>query len=160
VTGTLKLLKDNLHKQARLYAELNELAGRKQEALVRNNLQQLEAITVREEQLILEAGHLEKERLGWSEQIGRALGRAAEEVTLAELAAKYPELESVRQELEGTVASLREAHELNAQLLQQALKVVDFTVGLLTQPSETTYARPGSSNRGAARRAPLVDRKI
>ncbi|NMA68968.1 MAG: flagellar protein FlgN, partial [Desulfitobacterium sp.] len=78
----IKKLHDNLKRQVLLYQELKNYAQRKQQALVENNLQGIEAITVREEQLIMEAASLERERLVWAEQIAQRLGKAPEEIIL------------------------------------------------------------------------------
>ncbi|MFZ3102710.1 MAG: flagellar protein FlgN [Desulfitobacteriaceae bacterium] len=156
----LQNLNDNLKIQARIYAELNELARQKQQALTSNNLHNLEAVTVQEEQLLLEAARLEKERLMWAEQIGLELGKASEDLTLTELAEHYPELREVQIELDNVIMQLRQAHEINTQLLQQALKVVDFTVGLMTQEQATTYNHPGRKEINTASRAHLLDRSV
>ncbi len=156
----LKNLNDNLKTQARIYAELNELARQKQQALINNDLHNLEAITVQEEQLLLKAARLEKERLMWAEQIGLEMGKASEELTLTELAEHYPELREVQVEIDNVVTQLREAHEINTHLLQQALKVVDFTLGLITQQQETTYNHPGRKEIKSKNRAHLLDRSV
>lgn len=156
----LQNLNNNLKTQARIYAELNELARQKQQALTNNNLHNLEAVTVQEEQLLLEAARLEKERLIWAEQIGLEMGKASVDLTLIELAEHYPELREVQIELDNVIIQLRQAHEINTHLLQQALKVVDFTVGLITQEQETTYNHPGRKETNTASRAHLLDRSV
>ncbi|MBC2723264.1 flagellar protein FlgN [Desulfosporosinus sp.] len=138
----LRNLEDNLKCQVALYDELNTLGGHKQKALIKNNLQELEAITVREELLLLEGSRLEKERLLWAEQIGLDLGKAPEDLTLAELAEHYPNLQEVRKDLDRAVGALQGIHETNTQLLQQAMKVVEFTVGMLTHQEKNTYHHP------------------
>lgn len=136
---TLRNLNDNLSLQLKLYAELNNLAGLKKEALVQNKLQELDSITVREERLLFETARLEKERLRWAENIGKEMGKAPEDLTLAELAEHYPELQEVRDQLDGIIKELRDTHEINTKLINQALKVIDFTIGLMTGPDESTY---------------------
>ncbi|MDI6813087.1 MAG: flagellar protein FlgN [Desulfitobacteriaceae bacterium] len=139
---TLSRLNENLDRQLQLYRTLNELAGLKQEALLRGSMQELEQITAREERLLLEAARLEKERLLWADEIGQEMGKAAEDLTLAELAERFPVLQGVRVELDQVIGDLQNAHELNSQLIGQALDVIDFTVSLVTRPDEATYAHP------------------
>ena len=160
MSETLGKLRDNLHQQTKLYFELNQLAGMKQEALVHNNLHDLESVTLREEQLLLEAARLEKERMLWAEQIGQEMGKAPEELTLSELADRYPELQEVHRELNEVVSSLREAHDINTQLINQALKVVDFTMNLITQRAETTYGPPNRKDQKAPSKVHMVDRSV
>lgn len=160
MVAEIKNLNDNLKTQARIYEELNELARQKQQALTNNNLHNLETITVQEEQLLLEAARLEKERLLWAEQIGLEMGKASEELTLTELAEHYPELREVQIELDNVVRQLQQAHEINTNLIQQALKIVDFTVGLITQQQETTYNHPRRKDPKTSARAHLLDRSV
>lgn len=156
----IKNLQNNLKKQVGVYNELKELADLKQKALVANHLQELEAVTVREEQLLMEASRLDKERLLWADQVAKAMGKAAEELTLSELVVKYPELQSVNQELENVVTDLKDVHELNTQLLQQAMKIVNFTVGMLTHKEATTYGKPGQKENPGSSTLRIVDRSI
>lgn len=161
MTEILQHLVDNLKRQVALYEDLNDLEGHKQKAIIKNKLSELEAITVREEQLLIEASRLEKERLLWAEQIGKDLGKAPEDLTLAELAGHYPVLQEVRLDLDRAVGALQGIHEINTQLLQQAMKVVEFTVGMLTHQEKNTYHHP--TNLQEDERSPklhLLDRRV
>ncbi|KGK90333.1 flagellar biosynthesis protein FlgN [Desulfosporosinus sp. HMP52] len=157
----LQHLEDNLRRQVALYDELNTLESHKQKSIINSKLQELEAITLREEQLLLEASHLEKERLLWAEQIGRDLGQAPEELTLAELAKHYPMLQGVRFELDRTVNALQAIHEINAELLKQAMKVVEFTVSMLTHQDKRTYNHPTNHKEDEVKpKLHLLDRRV
>lgn len=156
----IKPLKDNLEKQVQIYSELKKLADIKQKALVTNNLQELEAVTVREEQLLIEAAHVEKERLLWVDQMTEKEGKSADELTLSELADRYPELEDVKRNLENIVTDLMEVHELNTQLLKQAMSIVNFTLDMLTHQDKNTYQRPGKNENAESKTLRLLDRKI
>jgi flagellar biosynthesis/type III secretory pathway chaperone len=154
-------LNDNLKSQARIYSELKQLAESKQQALVKNNLRELEAVTVREEQLLMEAARLEKERLLWAEQIAQTMGKPPEKITLSELAERYPQLQGVKAELENVITNLKEVHELNTELLQQAVKVVNVTFGMLTTPQTgTMYNRPGHKEKDIPQRVRFLDKSI
>lgn len=140
----IKKLHDNLKRQALLYQELKDYAQRKQKALVENDLHSIEAITVREEQLIMEASNLEKERLLWAEQIAKSLGKVPEDITLSELAERFPELNDVKADLEEVLTNLREINDLNTQLIKQAIKVVGLSIDLISAPVQSNvYNRPG-----------------
>lgn len=159
---TLSQLNDNLERQVQLYQTLNELAGLKKEALLRSNLQELEQITAREERVLLEGARLEKERLSWADKIGLEMGKAPEELTLAELSDRFPKLQEVRAELEKVVKDLQSVHDLNSQLIGQALEVIDFTVSLIARPDESTYVHPKRKEKtsSASRLHLLIDKKI
>ncbi|AGA70322.1 FlgN protein [Desulfitobacterium dichloroeliminans LMG P-21439] len=157
----IKQLNENLKRQAALYEELKMFAEYKQQALVNNNLHEIEAATVREEQLIMEASRLEKERLLWAEQIAREIGKAPENITLSELAERFPELTGVKTELDNVLTNLRQVNELNTQLLKQAIKVIDLTLGLMTaQPNGSTYVRPGGKENEPKSNVHFLDRSI
>lgn len=159
MSEALQNLNENLKRQVTLYEKLNDLEREKQKALIKNNLQEIELITDRQESLLLSASRLEKERLLWAEHIGRDFGKAPEDLTLAELAEHFPVLEGVRLDLDRAVGQLQEIHEINAQLLQQAMKVVEFTVGMLTYQEKNTYTHPKrKENEGTKLR--LLDRRI
>ena len=161
MSGLLHNLEDNLKRQAALYDELHGLEEHKQKAIMKSNLQELEAITVREEQLLLKAGSLEKERLLWAEKIGLEMGKPPEDLTLAELAEHYPVLQGVRLELDRVIRALQEIHEINTQLLEQAMKVVEFTVGILTHQDKNTYQRPtGQKDDEQQPKLHFLDRRI
>ena len=154
-------LNENLKRQAALYSELKNFAQLKQQALVKNDLHEIEAITVREEQLIMEAASLEKDRLQWAERIAEDLGKTSENITLSELAERFPELTGVKTELENVLTNLREVNEMNTQLIKQAMKVVDLTLGLLTaQPTGSTYGRPGGKENEPKSTVRFLDRSI
>lgn len=156
----IKQLNENLQQQAALYQELKQYAQKKQQALLRNDLQEIEATTIREEQLLLEATRLEKERLLWTERAARYLGKEPETITLKELAERFPELTDVRAELENVVMNLKEVNELNNQLLKQAMKVTNLTVSIMTaQPNGSTYNRPGEKEN-ESKRVRFLDRSI
>ncbi len=160
MSEVLQNLNENLKRQVALYEELHVLELDKQKALIKNNLQEIELITARQEPLLLGASCLEKERLLWAENIGRDFGKAPEDLTLAELAEHFPVLEEVRLELDQVVGQLQEIHEINTQLLQQAVKVVEFTVGMLTHQEKNTYDHPSVKETEGTRKLHLLDRRI
>ena len=160
MSEVLQYLNENLKQQITLYAELYELERDKQKALIKNNLQEIELITARQETIFMGASRLEKERLLWAEHIGRDFGKTPEELTLAELAERFPVLENVRLELDQVVGQLQEIHDINTQLLQQAVKVVEFTVSMLTHQEKNTYQRPSTKENEGTRNLHLLDRRI
>ncbi|EHQ91636.1 flagellar protein FlgN [Desulfosporosinus youngiae] len=153
-------LNQNLRQQVQLYNELLILERHKRLALVENNLQEIEATTTQEEAFIINVNRLEKERLLWAEEIGHELGKQPEDLTLAELADHYPALVEVSRDLDQVVGQLQEIHKTNSQLLQQAMKIVDFTVGLLTHQASNTYTYPGQKESEDNKKRHLMDWRI
>ncbi|EGW36516.1 flagellar protein FlgN [Desulfosporosinus sp. OT] len=153
-------LNENLKSQVSLYEKLDSLERNKQKALIKNDIAEIEKITVQQERLLIEASRLEKERLLWAEAIGGELGRVPQDLTLAELAEHFPVLEGVRLDLDNVIGRLREIHDINTKLLQQAMKIVEFTVGLLTHQEQNTYTHPKRKEPEENRRLHLVDWRI
>lgn len=153
-------LDENLKQQVVIYDKLYALEKDKQKALLNNKLQEIEMTTLQEEQLMHEASQLEKERLLWAEQIGRQLGTTPEDLTLAELATHFPELQGVRFDLDRVVVSLQEIHEINVQLLEQSIKIVEFTVGMFTHQEKNTYSNPRRKENEGNSKLHLLDRRI
>ena len=159
MTIDIKELNENLQAQLSLYQEFNRLALLKKEALIHNKLQELDAVTLQEEQLLLQLGRIEEKRLDWIAQADQATVKNPEELTLAELTKTYPELSDVYTKLENTTAQLREIHNINSQLIDQALKTVNFTVNLLT-PSETNIYKNPDQKETSTTKIHLIDQKI
>jgi len=160
VSEALRNLNENLKEQVEIYHETLNLEELKQKALIKNNLQEIESITAKEESLIIKVNRLEKQRLLWAEQIGRELGRVPEDLTLAELVENFPVLEDVRLDLDRVVERLQEIHTINSQLLEQAMKIVDYTVGLLTHQESNTYAVPGKRENEEKKKRQLMDWRV
>lgn len=150
-------LNENLKQQVELYNELLTLEGHKKKALIENNILEIEILTGQEETFILKVNQLEKERLLWAEQIGRELGKSPEDLTLAELAHHFPVLDEVCLDLDKVVGQLQEIREINTQLLQQAMKIVDYTLDLMTHQESNTYTYPGQKENDEKKKRHLID---
>lgn len=135
-------LNENLIQQVELFKELLTHERDKRKALVENNLQGIESTTVQEEGFIIKVNCLEKERLLWAEEIGREIGKKPEDLTLAELANYYPALVGVSRDLDQLVGELQEIRKINSILLQRAMKIVDYTLELLTYQESNAYTYP------------------
>lgn len=160
MSEVVQSLNENLKSQVLLYEKLYNLERDKQAALIKNDLSEIDAITVQQEQVITETSQLEKERLKWAEVIGVELGKVPEDLTLAELAGHFPVLEGVRHDLDKVIGLLREIHDINSQLLHQAMQVVDFTVGLLTHQEKRTYSDPKRKKQEENGQLHLMDWRV
>ncbi|SDG17311.1 flagellar protein FlgN [Desulfosporosinus hippei] len=160
MSEALQNLNKNLERQVELYKELMTLEGLKRKALVENNLLEIESVTAQEEAFISKVNLLEKERLLWAEQIGQELDKKPEDLTLAELADYYPPLDRIRHDLDHVVAQLQEIHEINSLLLRQAMKIVDYTVELMTHQESNTYTYPGQKANDVTKKRHLMDWRI
>lgn len=159
MTVDIKELNANLLEQLILFKEFNRLALLKKDALIQNNLQELDAVTLQEEQLLLQLSVIEEKRLTLIAQVSETIGRDAVKLTLAELTQIYPELSSVYTELENIIEELRKVHNINTQLIDQALKTVNFTVNMLAPDDTNIYKNP-EQKEASATKLHLIDKKI
>jgi flagellar biosynthesis/type III secretory pathway chaperone len=153
----------NLKKQIELYKKLMEYELKKQESLVENNIQEIETITAQEEKILLEVSRLEDERLHWAEFFGQEIGKEAKEITLADLASSFPVLEEVRQELDQVITKLQDLHQVNSELLKNAVNLVNFTIESLTGERKITYTNPADNNernKHREKKINIIDKSI
>ncbi|MFA6808057.1 MAG: flagellar protein FlgN [Eubacteriales bacterium] len=162
--NAVKELENNLRQQTGLYNDINSLEKKKQHALVFNEIREIEQITAQEEKIVLEIGNLEVKRLYWAEFFSKKLGKSMEEITLAEIVQHYPELGTVQAEIEGEVSKLRDIHETNTKLLQNAINMVNFTVRSITLEQKKTYSNPADKsgkNQGEKKRSiSFIDKSV
>lgn len=152
----------NLKKQTQLYKELIEFEIQKQESLVNNTIQEIEEITIQEEKILHQLSRLEDERLHWAEFFGKEIGKKAEEITLADLVESFPALTDVRIDLEKEMVKLKDLHETNTKLLENAVNIVNFTIQSLTNERQTTYSDPSNKakKKEEKRNVSIIDRSI
>ena len=157
----IQALKENLTGQLTLYRELTELGEVKKEALVKNNILEIQAITSREEALVLEGTRLEKERLMYLKEIAKPLGVLPEALTISELVKHFPELNGIRNELDDVLSKLQRIHQLNTELLKQAVSLVNVTLNMLTSPqTKNLYNRPGGKEVQPQQKISFLDKSI
>jgi len=158
----LNNFEQNLKDQIVCYREITRLEKGKQQALVDNKIQDIEVITAQEEKILLEVSRLEEERLHWAEFFGKQIGKKVEEITLVDLEASFPSLQTVRKELEAEINNLKELHETNTKLLENAVNLVNFTLQSLTDERQNTYSNPieKSGNQQKTKKINLIDKSI
>lgn len=158
----IKDLDTNLKIQTQLYRELIEQEQKKQESLVKNNIQEIEEITDQEGKILRQLSRLEDERLRWAEFFGKEMGKQVEEITLADLVERFPALEDVRKDLETEIIKLKDLHETNTKLLENAVNIVNFTIQSLTNEKHTTYSNPSdkTNKKEELSKINIIDKSI
>lgn len=135
-------LLDNL---IQLHKALYTLAMQKKEVLIKGEIDELVAITRKEQQLIKGITAAETERQQVVKELSAEKGFPLQEGRLAELiklttsAEEKQRLTSYREELTRVVTQLQHANDLNQQLLKQSLSFVNMTLDLLTDTPEDDY---------------------
>lgn len=148
-----------------LYQQLLELAGNKQQELVKGNLERIEALTKEEENLVYQAGRLEDERYKFAGRLFSHFG-LREEATLKELiglapVAEQAKLQALHQNMGQLIAQMDKMSQENITLIQQSLRFINFTVDVLTKPDDTaTYGSGIEKNSNQDNISRILDKKI
>jgi len=163
VSEVLNKFTENLQKQIELYQTIKKLEKAKQGVLVHNDIQNLDIVTAQEEEILLQISRLEDDRLHWAQFFSQEFGKSAEEITLADMVQRYPELEDIGRELEQLISELRDLHEINTKMLQSAVSIVNFTIQSLAGERKTTYLDPrtkSNKEKNLPGNSSLIDKSI
>ncbi len=133
-----------------LHRALYTLAVQKKEVLIHNQIDELVNITQQEQKLIKAVGAAEAARLEAVQAVYAEKGVSLTEGSLSELiklttgAEEKARLTNYRNELIRIVSELREANELNQQLLEQSLSFVNMSLDLITDnpADDFIYSNP------------------
>lgn len=148
--GTMvKLLGD----EAALYGDLVDLAREKQRALVGGRLSDLERILAREQDLLKSVAEVEEARYALQCDLASCFGVTPGELTVTRLAeavgSSYgPLLLEKQQALVGLINELTALNQANAELIQQSLAYIAFTMDALAGEASATYGDDGRRQRG------------
>ncbi|BBH23903.1 hypothetical protein Back11_52480 [Paenibacillus baekrokdamisoli] len=151
---------ETLGKQALLYSQLLVLAKQKTPLLVKNEVEQLNAIMQKEKKLLKQVEELEQLRMQLSGQFFSSLGllryrggRLIEMIRIVASAQDKQKLTELHSELTELLGELQNVNELNQQLIEQSLKFIDYSIDLMVEdPNEDmTYQHPLSPGYGNAR---------
>ncbi|HWQ61266.1 MAG TPA: flagellar protein FlgN [Negativicutes bacterium] len=154
-----------LAEMAALYQAILELSRQKRDILIAVKPQDLEAVTKREELLILQVGKLEAARVKLMQQLVAASGVSADGLTLTDVKrlagpAIAEELDKVAADFDRIMLELAPVNKLNAELIQRALGFINYNINILTQSTTgPTYAPQGKGEPDSHVRK-LVDQKI
>lgn len=126
-----------------VHRELIALCGRKKEAIIRNRIEELMQATQNETRLVKKIGELEEARAAaiqaYMQTRGMFVTASITVGTLIRIAVKHEDKQALgerQRELVDLVENLKEANELNRQLLQQSLAYVDYSIGLLVDSGD------------------------
>ena len=138
------------------YTTLAALSTEKTPIIIKGDLDALNAITGKEQEVVARIQKLEKERIQATEDIANVTNRSTEELKLADLIAMMkgrPEqkaLEAVHDKLKITMANMTRVNEQNRELLKNSLEMVQFEMNLLqslkTAPETADYNSSAYAN--------------
>lgn len=137
-----------LEKENEIYAELLPIQEKKKKVIIVNDLKALQEITVKEQEVIVQIGALEKKRQEVVRNIGIVINHdpaALDLPTMIELLEKQPEekkrLSLVYDSLKQTVHRLVDINELNKSLIEESLDMIEFNMNFI----QSTRMSPGNN---------------
>jgi len=159
-------LSDSISIQTGLVSDLLRLALEKRQAIILGNLNELNEIMRRENQLVRSLQMAETQRQGAALDVARQLGIEESKLTaslLVDALQRIGVVDSRRlseevEELAFNLDRLKEVNQANAELLEQSLAFIESVEALLTRQRETTYSAGGSVKDGPARS--VLDKRI
>lgn len=133
------------------HRELLDVGEEKKQAVIKNNVNELIPLMVRESKLLKIVEAQESQRLEAVQQVLRERGiKSRLHLNVGELSRLVfdPEekmaLANVQTQLAATLQSLKRQNELNKQLIEQALTYIEYSINLFSYQNdeETVYHHP------------------
>ncbi len=139
-----------LERENAAYVELIALSEEKTPVIIKGDLEQLNAITEKEQSIVSGIQKMEKERIQTMRDIAEVTNRKEEDLKLTDLIAmmeRQPKersrLTQLHDTLKETMAHMKRVNEQNRDLLQNSLEMVQFEMNLLqslkTAPETADY---------------------
>ena len=127
-----------LGDEEKIYSEIIPIAEKKTQIIVNNDLQSLNSITDKEQELLGKISKLEKKRQEVIRNIGIVMNKKESElnfVTIIELLdgqeKEQEELRKLHDKLKRTIDVLSTLNERNQMLIKQSLEMIDFDINLM-----------------------------
>lgn len=162
--SAFKNLEKHLNGILKLYKELIELSRKKQEELVKGNVDILDGLNKQEEILVFQASRQEAERYRCARELA-AFYNLPSDAKLGELIDIAPpgdkeELSRLLTELLLIVGEIDKLNQENIALIQQSLKFINFTIDIVSQ--STAPGTYGSTEKETKSEnvSRLVDKKV
>jgi flagellar biosynthesis/type III secretory pathway chaperone len=150
-------LMETLKKELEILYVLKELTYEKTNIIINNEVEKLEEINNKEEELVNRMTTVEEQRLKLMDSWGIDVG-----TTISEIIEKIPEgkeeLTEIGEELVKSLVDIQEKNQINSGLINDNLEWLDFNMNLiLNTQASTTY---GKENKKTAANNNLFDRKV
>lgn len=153
-TTTFQQLVQQLQQLLLIYRALFTFADEKKNAIVQNNVESINMITMKETKALKPVPELEASTRNLMTKLQRELGfRPKLKMTLSEMVQLLidpkhkQELAELQDDLTHMSERLKQANEHNQQLIQLSLEYVHFSLDAICGPEEdeVTYKRPSPS---------------
>lgn len=163
--SAFQLLISQLRQLLLIYRALFTLADEKKRAIIENNIELINALTMKETKALKPVPELEAVIRTQLTKLQRDLGfRPKLKMTLSEMTKmlvipeEKQELADIQVAIADISTKLSKANQLNQQLIQQSLEYVHFSLDVLCGPpdEEVTYKRP-TMNTDVQKRTGIYD---
>lgn len=138
MAGLIEVLMDTLEKEIERYEELLEMSREKTGIIIKGDLEILQDMIEKEQDVVGMIQNLEKKRIETVTDIGNVINCPSKDLTitkLIELMANQPEtkdrLEKIHDKLKNTITQMIKVNDMNKGLLQESLEMVEFEMNLL-----------------------------
>ncbi len=152
------------------YRELIPIEEDKKRAIISNDLEVLQEITVREHELVDQTSALESKREQVAEEMAAVLGKDPKTITLEQIEGALKnqpqdqkKLQEVHDRLRTTVRQLQQVTGQNRDLLKESMEMVEFNMNVIRSTrmssGSSNYASDASEVAGMAPQHGLFDAK-
>ena len=163
MAGMITQLIGVMKEQVERHTELHGLSVEEKDAIVKNDIDELQKLVNLKNMVISQNNRLEKQRMSLTSDIAEVMGLPDKDLTfsqLIEIMAGKPEEAELREvgvSLKDIVEKLKEANDLNRELLESAIDFVEYSLNALRstidpEPTEipTALAPKADGSRGAS----------
>lgn len=148
---TLNQLLTVMEEQLKVMSDLTALSKKKSQILVDGQMDQLDILLRGEQALIYQMGRLEERRFQLQLELAGQLDIHASQLTLDHLlksitSEHQDRCKKIAEQYTGVARDLNQSNQLNAELIQQAMAYVDFSLqflGASAPSSAKTYSSKG-----------------
>lgn len=157
---------DILETEYRHYIGLKELADKKREAIIDNDIEDLTGLIDREEQIIGDIQDMENKRTEIITNMTNETDLNPDKINFNHIIERSPEnpktsLINIKEKLLVVIDELHEQNQQNRLLIEEAMKLNNFSLNIMMkflEPDSQTYdKKPGKKDRKKI--AHIVDRK-
>lgn len=159
----LYIILENLNS---VFKELTELAKEKQPILIKGTIESLDELTKKEQILIVQVGRLEERRYKIQQALANHFSISVDDLNISFLSNNLSgndkkKFEEIFESLNNHVREVKELNDSNAQLIQQSLDFIDYSINIITSNDEKpTYPDKGVSPNRDSNFARIFDQKI
>jgi len=151
-----------LNYEYKIYSSILEIATKKTDSLIHNNLDEIRTMTSRENELAGQAQQLNDAREQIIADICASLGLENKKIKISELKDKVTapfreQLENISHKLSDCIGKLQERNRINQKLIETAIQYIDFSMQLMVspQPEASVYGKTGHEVSGTAKKSVL-----